>query len=163
MIVDCKTQNCSGQLNSNGGFRCPTTPEQKKYRKGLCMGTTLNYIMKSAALFDVTNNNTIKAYKKNIEDFCDWSKKILGITKSQVLDNPITVVQAYSDMLYRQYPATTAHKYLSPICKGLGIHLQDISINRNIVECKSKDKGQFINQFIELIETLWNVNPFDCI
>ena len=127
MIVDCKTQNCSGQLNSNGGFRCPTTPEQKKYRKGLCMGTTLNYIMKSAALFDVTNNNTIKAYKKNIEDFCDWSKKILGITKSQVLDNPITVVQAYSDMLYRQYPATTAHKYLSPICKGLGIHLQDIS------------------------------------
>ena len=49
------------------------------------------------------------------------------------------------------------------ICKGLGIHLQDIRINRNIVECKSKDKGQFINQFIELIETLWNVNPFDCI
>lgn len=30
-------------------------------------------------------------------------------------------------MLYKKYPATTAHKYLSPICKGLGIHLQDIS------------------------------------
>lgn len=91
------------------------------------MGTTLKYIMKEAALFDISNNNTIKAYKRNIEDFCDWSKKILGITKSQVLDNPITVVQAYSDMLYKQYPATTAHKYLSPICKGLGIHLQDIN------------------------------------
>lgn len=90
------------------------------------MGTTLSYIMKSAALFDITNNNTIKAYKRNIGDFCDWTKKILGMTKSQVLDNPTTIVQAYSDMLYKQYPATTAHKYLSPICKGLGIHLQDI-------------------------------------
>lgn len=97
------------------------------------MGTTLSYIMKSAALFDISNNNTIKAYKRNIEDFCNWTKKTLGITKSQVLDNPVIVVQAYSDILYKQYPAITAHKYLSPICKGLGIHLQDIDKPKRII------------------------------
>lgn len=90
------------------------------------MGTTLNYVMKSAALDNISNNKTIRAYKSNINDFCEWIKA-LGITKVQVLENPVAVVQAYSNVLYKKYPATTAHKYLSPICKGLGIHLQDIS------------------------------------
>ena len=90
------------------------------------MGTTLNYVMKSAALDNISNNKTIRAYKSNINDFCEWIKA-LGITKVQVLEHPVAVVQAYSNMLYKKYPATTAHKYLSPICKGLGIHLQDIS------------------------------------
>lgn len=90
------------------------------------MGTTLNYVMKSAALDNISNNKTIRAYKSNINDFCEWIKA-LGITKVQVLENPVAVVQAYSNVLYKKHPATTAHKYLSPICKGLGIHLQDIS------------------------------------
>ena len=101
------------------------TGTKKLERIFIWMGTTLNYVMKSAALDNISNNKTIRAYKSNINDFCEWIKA-LGITKVQVLDNPITVVQAYSDILYKQYPATTAHKYLSPICKGLGIHLQDI-------------------------------------
>ena len=95
------------------------------------MGTTLNYVMKSAALDNISNNKTIRAYKSNINDFCEWIKA-LGITKVQVLENPVAVVQAYSNVLYKKHPATTAHKYLSPICKGLGIHLQDISKPKRI-------------------------------
>lgn len=93
---------------------------------GDILGTTLNYVMKSNALRDIDNDTTVKIYKRHINNFCNWTKS-QKLSKSDVLNNPIVSVQAYSDMLYSKYPASTAHTYLSTVCKGLGLHLQDIN------------------------------------
>ena len=78
-----------------------------------------------AALNDVSNDDTAKQYKSYINKFAIWLKSE-GISKQQVIDNPKIVCQQYSDYLYAKHTANTAHTYLSPVAKGLGIHLQDI-------------------------------------
>ena len=90
------------------------------------MGTTIKYIAKQSALDNITNNDTTKQYKNNINRFDNWLK-LEHITKSQVVADPLSVCQRYSDYLYAKHPASTAHTYLSPVTKGLGLHLQDIS------------------------------------
>lgn len=89
------------------------------------LGKTIKYMTIKAALDDVSNDDTAKQYKSYINKFAIWLKSE-GISKQQVIDNPKIVCQQYSDYLYAKYTANTAHTYLSPVTKGLGIRLQDI-------------------------------------
>lgn len=89
------------------------------------MGKTIKYITKQTALDNITDNNTVKQYKANINKFDKWLKSE-KIPKQQVIDNPLAICQQYGDYLYNKYTPSTAHTYLSPVAKGLKVRLQDI-------------------------------------
>lgn len=91
----------------------------------ITLGKTIKYLTKQSALENITNDDTVEQYKSNINKFDVWLWEE-HITKSQVIADPLSVCQRYSDYLYAKHPASTAHTYLSPVAKGLGLHLQDI-------------------------------------
>ncbi len=79
----------------------------------------------------LTNNETLKPYKRSIEKFCAWVKDVYGITRiHQVQGNGHTchdLVQAYTDTLVgRGLKATSVHTYIAPLCKGFGIGMNEI-------------------------------------
>ena len=78
----------------------------------------------------LTDRNTLKSYKTNILKFCEWSKA-LGISREhQIAKNgysPQTLIQKYTDELVdKGLSAATIHTYLAPVCKGLGIGMEQI-------------------------------------
>ncbi len=97
----------------------------------------LNFIMKQNVVVHeskkggkLTNDVTLKAYKRHIDRFCVWAKG-LGITREHHIRQygytPITLIQKYADDLNSQdLKATTVHTYLAPVCKGLGVSMAQI-------------------------------------
>ena len=78
----------------------------------------------------LTDRNTLKSYKTNILKFYEWSKA-LGISREhQIAKNgysPQTLIQKYTDELVgKGLSAATIHTYLAPVCKGLGIGMEQI-------------------------------------
>ena len=79
----------------------------------------------------LTNDVTIKAYKKNIDKFLDWSAE-KGITREGHLAqngySAQSLLQTYADDLTAKgYTPQTVHTYLAPCCKGLGVGMHEIS------------------------------------
>ena len=84
----------------------------------------------------LTNNVTLRAYKKHIREFCDWAKG-LGIRRiheiAQLGYTPVSLVQKYTDELVaRGLKPTTVHTYVAPICKGFGIGMEQINKPRRL-------------------------------
>ena len=97
----------------------------------------LNAVMKRNAarstekeVAKLTNDVTIKPYRRNIERFCNWAKEF-GITRYHHINEfgytPTTLIQKYADYLVSTgLKATSVHTYLAPVCKGLGICMSEI-------------------------------------
>lgn len=78
----------------------------------------------------LTNDVTLKSYKRHIHDFADWAstfgiKRVGDIQKQGY--TPATLIQKYTDELVKKsLKATTVHTYLAPVCKGLGVGMEQI-------------------------------------
>lgn len=97
----------------------------------------LNAVMKRAVarsdekeVGKLTNDVTIKPYRRNIERFCKWAKEF-GITRyhhiNEIGYTPTILIQKYADHLVSTgLKATSVHTYLAPVCKGLGVCMSEI-------------------------------------
>lgn len=79
----------------------------------------------------LTNNQTLKPYNRQIAKFCEWAKE-MGIKRMHDIEKmgytPATLIQKYADELIKQnLKATSIHTYLAPVCKGLGVGMEQIS------------------------------------
>ena len=79
----------------------------------------------------LTNDATLKPYKRHIEKFCDWAAE-LGIKRTADIQKqgytPVTLIQKYTDELVgKGLKPTSVHTYLAPICKGLGLGMEQIN------------------------------------
>lgn len=79
----------------------------------------------------LTNNKTLKPYNRQIAKFCEWAKG-LGIRRMHDIEKmgytPTTLIQKYADYLQgKDLKATSIHTYLAPVCKGLGVGMEQIS------------------------------------
>lgn len=78
----------------------------------------------------VQDRDTKNTYTCAIKRFCNWAKKEYNINNLRQLASAggaITIVQLYEQELEKENKSpATIHTYLSPVCKGLGLHLQDI-------------------------------------
>lgn len=78
----------------------------------------------------LTNDATLKPYKRYIHNFCDWAaglgiKRIADIEKQGY--TPVTLAQKFTDELVcKGLKATSVHTYLAPVCKGLGFGMEQI-------------------------------------
>ena len=78
----------------------------------------------------LTNDATLKPYKRYIHNFCAWAAD-LGIKRTADIEKqgytPVTLVQKYTDKLVSKgLKATSVHTYLAPVCKGLGVGMEQI-------------------------------------
>lgn len=78
----------------------------------------------------LTNDTTLKPYKRYIHNFCDWAAE-LGIKRVADIQKqgytPVTLAQKYTDELVgKGLKATSVHTYLAPVCKGLGFGMEQI-------------------------------------
>lgn len=102
--------------------------------------SNLRYDMKETCLLhsyedrqgkQITDHDTEKAYRRNIDRFCVWLKDTYHINTVKQLNNSggaKKYIQAYANFLSDSgRSANTIHTYLSPVCKGLGIHLNEIN------------------------------------
>lgn len=85
---------------------------------------SIQYVMARRALADITNDNTVRAYKTEIKRFAAFArskgyKTVDDINRADVRK----VIQAYRDdvILSRTHSPNTEHRALAAICKGLGI------------------------------------------
>lgn len=104
----------------------------------MSMSERLNAVMKRNAarstekeVAKLTNDVTIKPYRRNIERFCNWAKE-LGISRyhhiSEFGYTPTTLIQKYANHLASTgLKATSIHTYLAPVCKGLKVCMSEIA------------------------------------
>ena len=79
----------------------------------------------------LTNDVTTRPYKRHIENFCEWAAG-LGIKRTADIQKqgytPVTLIQKYTDELVSKgLKPTSVHTYLAPVCKGLGIGMEQIN------------------------------------
>ncbi len=92
------------------------------------MRTSRQYDIKTEALKGITNDNTLKSYKKNIDTFVSWEKDTYG-KKFDKNDKTVNTehIQAYEKYLESKGTSpATIHTRLAPVCKGLSIEMKDI-------------------------------------
>lgn len=99
----------------------------------------LNHTYADGAGKQIQDNDSARIYRKSINSFCLWIKntyKINNIRQLEKAGGALKYVQEYEQKLETQgKSASTIHTYLSPICKGLGIHLNEIEKpHRNATE-----------------------------
>lgn len=80
----------------------------------------------------LSNEQTIKPYRRNIDKFCDWAEKECGIRRERDVTKKgysyTSLIQKYADYLVAQgLKPTSVHTYLAPVCKGLGVGMEQIS------------------------------------
>ena len=89
---------------------------------------SLKHDIAHQALSGITDRDTSKNYRASVADFCGWLKTEYGIKNIKALKGKrIEIINKYSEYLQeRGYSSGTVHTYLAPICKGLGIQMQQI-------------------------------------
>jgi site-specific recombinase XerD len=80
----------------------------------------------------LSNEQTIKPYRRNIDKFCDWAEKECGIRRERDVAKKgysyTSLIQKYADHLVAQgLKPTSVHTYLAPVCKGLGVGMEQIT------------------------------------
>ena len=115
----------------------------------------LKYDMKQAALRNLTDDDTIKSYKRNIDRFCEWAKSAYhirlqrDIVKRPEVDAPKKLIQKYEEYLEKDYPKelspSSIHTYLAPVCKAFGIDMKEIQKPKRkagtITKCRDSGKN----------------------
>lgn len=84
----------------------------------------------------LTDYDTLRAYSRNIDKFCDWLQEKYGVKREQQLDRICNerdlrrqdIIQQYADEMVDagRLKATSLHTYLAPVCKGLSVKMKDI-------------------------------------
>lgn len=91
-------------------------------------GGNLRYELTQEAISGLTDNDTLRTYKRNCEVFASWIKDTYGINRMSKINDKLDVVQQYCEYLQnKSYSADTIHTYLAPVCKGLGVCMSDIA------------------------------------
>lgn len=112
-------------------------------------GDSLAYTMKAQAIGTktrhqdqvISDRDTIRGYKNNIDRFCNWAKES-GLTKEQVLASPKEHLQAYTNHLVQEgYSKSTVHTYIAAPCKGLDVPMQHISKPERSADDITRSRG----------------------
>jgi len=89
--------------------------------------TGLFYYLKKFIEKNYTNNVTKKAYKKYAKRFVAFIKNE-GITAREVYSEPLLFIQNYTYRLVREGKRpNTVHTYIAPICKALGVKMNEVN------------------------------------
>ena len=90
----------------------------------------LNHSYADGSGKQIQDKDSARIYRRSINSFCAWLKDTYKINNAKQLEKAggaEKYVQAYEQKLETEgKSASTIHTYLSPICKGLGIHLNVI-------------------------------------
>lgn len=89
----------------------------------------------------ITDRDTKRTYKAAIKRFCNWTKEN-RYTRENVLDNPQTYLQKYSDSLKaRGLSPATIHTYIAAPCKGLNVPMQHIDKPDRAIRDITRSRG----------------------
>ncbi len=90
---------------------------------------SLKHDIAHRALSGVTDRDTAKNYRASVADFCSWLKTEYGVRNIKDLKGRrVEIINQYSIYLQgRGYSSGTVHTYLAPICKGLGVGMQQVA------------------------------------
>lgn len=106
----------------------------------------LRYTLTQEAIAGLTDNQTIRTYKRGCRDFAEWVKDTYGINRVSAIRGQVDVIQRYADHLqHRGYSSYTIHTYLAPVCKSLGVHMDKISKPERRVETISRGRMESAN------------------
>lgn len=106
----------------------------------------LRYTLTQEAIAGLSDNQTIRTYKRACRDFAEWTRDTYGINRASAIKGKVDVIQRYADHLqHRGYSAYTIHTYLAPVCKSLGVHMDEISKPERRVETISRSRMETAN------------------
>ena len=89
---------------------------------------SLKHDIAHRALSGVTDRDTSKNYRASVSDFCAWAKTKGIKTIKDLKGRRVDVINQYSKYLQeRGYSSGTVHTYLAPVCKGLGVGMQQVA------------------------------------
>lgn len=106
----------------------------------------LRYTLTQEAIAGLTDNQTIRTYKRGCRDFSEWVRDVYGINRASAIRGQVDVIQRYANHLQeRGYSAYTIHTYLAPVCKSLGVCMDEISKPERRVETISRGRMETAN------------------
>lgn len=106
----------------------------------------LRYTLTQEAIADLSDNQTIRTYKRGCRDFAEWTRDTYGINRASAIRGSVDVIQRYADHLQeRGYSSYTIHTYLAPVCKSLGVRMDEISKPERRVETISRSRMETAN------------------
>ena len=106
----------------------------------------LRYTLTQEAIAGLSDNQTIRTYKRGCRDFAEWVRDTYGINRASAIRGQVYVIQRYADHLQeRGYSPYTIHTYLAPVCKSLGVHMDEISKPERRVETISRSRMETAN------------------
>lgn len=89
---------------------------------------TLKKRMLDVLATDMKNEKTFKRYKTDVARFTVWAKTEHRIRIFSQVKDPVALLNAYSEYLQeRGFSANSIHRYLAPVCKGFGVHMQEVN------------------------------------
>ncbi len=93
----------------------------------------------------IVDSHTEKAYRHNIDCFCQWLKTEYGINNTNQINKAggaKNFIQMYEKKLEVEgKSSSTIHTYLAPIAKGLGVHLSEIDKPRRAAIDITRSRG----------------------
>lgn len=87
---------------------------------------SLKHDLMIAATKNVSNNTTMKSYRRSIKRFALWAKSKGIKTKNDITEEVIQQYQIDLKNDPKDYSAATIHNYLAPVCKAAGINMNRI-------------------------------------
>lgn len=106
----------------------------------------LRYTLTQEAIAGLTDNQTIRTYKRGCRDFAGWVRETYGINRASAITEKIDVLQRYADHLQaRGYAAYTIHTYLAPVCKALKVRMDEVEKPTRGVETISRGRLETSN------------------
>ena len=87
---------------------------------------SLKHQLRTTAFSGLTDNDSLRAYRRAIDAFTAWAKSE-GIKDITQID--VNIIQAYTDYLQsrpEEYTPATIHAKLAPICKATGVSMKEI-------------------------------------
>lgn len=98
----------------------------------------------------IQDKDTLRSYRRSINYFCDWVKETYRINNIRQLvtaGGAQKIVQEYEKKLEADgKSASTIHTYLSPVCKGLKLHLSEIKKPKRIASDITRSRKIFSNR-----------------
>lgn len=109
---------------------------------------SLRYDLRSTLLPGIKNNNTKRAYKREIDSFCTWARACPDGPK-HLRDVSKETIQAYCDDLQgspKEYSPATIHMKLSPVCKAASVPLDAIRKPKRTARTIKKGRSDDLNR-----------------
>lgn len=106
---------------------------------------SIQYEIKTGALDGITDDDTIKGYKTNIDKFKAYAETA-GISPAEIRSDVVGAIQSWERYLEeRNYTPNTIHTYLAPVCKGLGICMDKIDKPKRDTRSMTKGRSEMAN------------------